>query len=163
METIYSNIKNDRQMRSSTGMTKKMFEKLLFLFKEAYETLEGASVAERNRDNVQELVFTNYADMLYLVLFYLKTGLTLDTIGVIYGKDGGQMGRFIEKYKSVLLKALELQDFLPKRSFGSVAEFQRYLQDEPELIIDATEVPIQRSKDKLKQQEHYSGKKKGTV
>lgn len=51
METIYSNIKNDRQMRSSTGMTKKMFEKLLFLFKEAYETLEGASVAERNRDN----------------------------------------------------------------------------------------------------------------
>lgn len=163
METIYRNIKNDRQMRSSTGMNKEMFEKLLILFEKSYETLEGASVSERNRVNVQELVFTNYADMLYLVLFYLKTGLTLDVIGVIYGKDGGQMGRFIEKYKTILINALAVQDFLPKRSFGSVAEFQRYLQGEHELIIDATEVPIQRSKDKLKQQEQYSGKKKGTV
>lgn len=103
MESLYSNVKNDRQMRGTTGLSQDMFNKLLPFFITAYKEVEGLSLAEKMADNVQTFVFQRYEDMLYLVLFYLKTGISTDTLGVIYGKDGAQCSRLSRLTKPQML------------------------------------------------------------
>ncbi len=161
MDTLYKNIKNDRQMRASTGLSISLFDELLTHFITAYKAVEGSCLEEKMSDNVQTFVFQSYADMLFLVLFYLKAGISTDILGVIYGKDGGQMKRFVDRYSIILLETLSRQNCLPRRSFASVAEFKRFLADNKDLLIDATEVPIERPVDTEKQKKVYSGKKKG--
>lgn len=163
MEFLYNNVKNDRQMRGTTGLSVGLFNQLLPFFIIAYKEVEGLSLEEKVADNVQTFVFQRYEDMLYLVLFYLKSGITTDILGVIYGKDGGQMKRFVDKYNVILLHALSLQDCLPERSFPSVAAFKRFLEDHKELIVDATEVPVDRPEKDEAQKKVYSGKKKSTA
>lgn len=163
MTTIFNNVKNDRQMRGTTGLSLSIFNRLLPSFIAAYKKVEGQTLEEKMADNVQTFVFQRYEDMLYLVLFYLKSGMTLDVIGVIYGKDSGQMKRFIDKYTIILMEALSTQNCLPRRSFSSVAEFKRFLADNKELIVDATEIPVERPQDSEKQRKAYSGKKKHIV
>lgn len=163
MDTLYKNVKNDRQMRGTTGLSQAMFDQLLPHFIKAYQIVEGLTLEEKRADNAPIFVFQRYEDMLYLVLFYLKSGISTDILGVIYGKDGGQMKRFVDKYSVILLKTLAIQDCLPRRSFSSVADFKRFLDDNKELIIDATEVPTERPKDAEKQKRTYSGKKKDIV
>ena len=160
MDTLYKNVKNDRQMRSTTGLSRDLFNKLLLYFIVAYRSVEGKILEEKMADNVQTFVFQRYEDMLYLVLFYLKSGISTDILGVIYSKDGGQMKRFVDKYSVILLEALSIQDCLPRRCFASVAEFKRFLADNKDLVIDATEVPVERPLDIEKQKKVYSGKKK---
>jgi len=52
--------------------------------------------------------------------------------------------------------ALGQLDLLPERDAGKV---KKRLKKEKQLVIDGTERPIQRPKDKDVQKEYYSGKK----
>jgi hypothetical protein len=62
--------------------------------------------------------------------------------------------------QSVLEAALGHPMALPKRKLRSMAEFVAAFPEVERVILDATERPVQRSKDKDQQKENYSGKKK---
>jgi CxxC motif-containing protein len=59
-----------------------------------------------------------------------------------------------------LEKVLGKKMALPKRRINSLDELFELFQGAKDIFIDRTESPIQRSKDKEKQKESYSGKKK---
>jgi phage-related protein len=64
----------------------------------------------------------------------------------------------VDDLRHKLEKALGMAMVLPERRIRSVAEFVEKFLQVKEIIIDGTERPIRRPKDKKKQKECYSGK-----
>jgi hypothetical protein len=162
MSISYKDVRNERQWKATTGLSKEDFFSLSTAFKKAYEMLHDVSLRQGVENLKQQVALNSYEDCLYFVLFQLKSGLTNDVLGVVFGLDGSVAWRNFQKYLQVLQLALQLEDALPKRSFGSVEEFQKYLKAEKEITADVTEYRIERPSDKEKQQANYSGKKKFT-
>lgn len=97
--------------------------------------------------------------MLY-TLFSFKSGLTYDLLGLVCGMDKSNAKRNQAVGLEILGKTLTTMDCMPKRNFLNVKDFEDFFTDEKQLIIDATEQPIQRPSDKEQQKVCYSGKKK---
>ena len=160
MSFSYRDLKNDRQWKATCGLSEKDFVSLRDAFRKAYELLHGIGLEEAMGNLVQQFALGTYKDCLFFVLFQLRTGLTQDCLGPVFGMDGSSAGRNFHKYTAVLELALQQQQALPKRQFRSVKEFSTYLKEEKEITIDATEYPVERPVDQQKQKECYSGKKK---
>jgi ribosomal protein L44E len=90
----------------------------------------------------------------------MKCYPTYDLAGLIFGVDKAQINRWVNSLRVILEKALGKAMVLPERQIKSMKEFIERFPDVKELIIDGTERPISRPKDKQKQKECYSGKKK---
>lgn len=103
-----------------------------------------------------------YEDCLFYVLFELKNGLTYDVLGFLIGVDSSHARKLFEKYQKILEITLFKAGQLPKRNFATLEEFRGLLKAESEIILDVTEVGIQRSADYEEQEKDYSGKKKHT-
>jgi len=58
------------------------------------------------------------------------------------------------------MKTLEKQGVMPQRNFNNAEDRQQEFNDISELLIDATERPVQRPMKEPEQTEHYSGKQK---
>lgn len=157
----YKQIRSERQWKSSTGLSQVQFEKLLVYFKETYEFFQGVSLEQSAQRREVDLLLPTYADCLFFVLFQLKNGLCYDNLGLLIGTDDSNAQRNFEKYLQILSYTLERQAVMPKRNFTSIEEFKACLQDEKEIIIDATEQPTQRPVKSDEQKEQYSGKKRG--
>ena len=69
-------------------------------------------------------------------------------------------GRWTHRFMPVLEKALGKELVLPARQIKSAEEFIRLFPEIKEVFIDGTERPVERSKNKEKQKQDYSGKKK---
>jgi len=160
MATNYKEIRNERQWKAMTGLSEQEFNSLSTAFRRAYEKISGVTLGQGIANLGREVVLSSYEDCLYFILFQLKTAQSFDCLGVLFNMDGSSAQRNFQKYVQVLELALQQQGALPRRSFGSLNDFKKYLQAEAELIIDATEVRTQRPAVKEKQQERYSGKKK---
>lgn len=160
MAVSYKDVRNERQWKASTGLSKEDFFSLCTAFEKAYEMLHGISLMKGAENLNQQLALTKYEDCLYFVLFQLKNGLTGDCLGVLFSMDGSSASRNFRKYLAVLELALRVENALPKRSFQSVEEFKNYLKAEEEVSIDVTEYRAERPADTEKQKKRYSGKKK---
>ena len=97
---------------------------------------------------------------LFFVLFYLKCYSTFDVLGFFFDLNKSNANRWVHRLLGVLEKSLGRKLVLPRRKIRSVEEFFRLFPEAKEVFIDGTERPIQRPKDKEKQKENYSGKKK---
>lgn len=155
----YRQICSERQWKSATGLSQIQFEKLVNFFGETYEFFQGVPLTESAQRREVDLLLPSYADCLFLVLFQLKNGLCYDNLGLLMGTDGSNAQRNFEKHLQILSYTLERQAVMPKRNFTTLEEFQACLQEEKEIIIDASEQPTQRPKNKEQQKEQYSGKK----
>ncbi|MFN8354829.1 MAG: hypothetical protein U0Y10_24220 [Spirosomataceae bacterium] len=158
----YRLIKSERQWKSSTGLSAAQFGHLAELFGQTYEFFEGVKLEESAKRLGTELLLSTYADCLFFVLFQLKNGLCYDNLGLLIGTDDSNARRNFEKYLYVLERTLERKGVMPKRNFKNLQEFEDYLQNEKEIIVDGSEQPTQRPKKPQEQQEHYSGKKSVT-
>jgi hypothetical protein len=156
-------IKSERQWKSSTGLSEAQFKRLSSLFGQTYEFFEGVNLEESAKRLGSELLLPTYADCLFFVLFQLKNGLCYDNLGLLIGTDDSNARRNFEKYVRVLERTLERKGAMPKRNFKDLQEFEHYLQDEKEIIIDGSEQPTQRPKEPEEQKGHYSGKKTSHV
>ncbi|GIW23102.1 MAG: hypothetical protein KatS3mg068_2109 [Candidatus Sericytochromatia bacterium] len=83
-------------------------------------------------------------------MFSLKSGLTYDLLGLVTGLDSSSIKRHLDVGLKVLEKALKKNNYIPKRSFRDVEEFEKYFDKEEEIIIDATEQRINRPKKKIR-------------
>ena len=160
MGSSYKDIRNERQWKAMTGLTQEEFASLSLAFGTAYEQIHGLTLQQGLANLGKEGVLNSYEECLYFTLFQVKTAQSFDCLGVLFNMDGSSAHRNFTKYLQVVELALHQQGALPRRSFGSLNDFKKYLQAEAELIIDATEVRTQRPAVKEKQQERYSGKKK---
>lgn len=160
MALSYKDVRNERQWKATTGLSREDFFSLSLAFAKAYEMLHEVSLRQGAENLKQEVALSSYEDCLYFILFQLKNGLTHDSLGVVFGMDGSVACRNFHSYLHVLEVALRVENALPKRHFASVEEFRKYLKAEKEITADVTEYRIERPSDKEKQQANYSGKKK---
>lgn len=162
MKTSYTEIKTDRQWRSTTGVSKKQFVVLSELFKAEYVLLFGKTKAENNLDSPQQVQIESEEDLLFMILFSLKTGMTEDVLGLVFGIERSTFSKNRAIALRVLTSSLNRIGVLPKREFKDVEEFEEYMKEHPELLIDGTENRVQRPHNQSIQKEYYSGKKNVT-
>jgi hypothetical protein len=162
MKTSYKEIRNDRQWRATTGLSQDKFMSLAKLFKTEYQILFGQTKAEQAVECPQEIHVESEEDLLFMLLFSLKTGNTEDVLGIIFGIERSTFS----KNRAIALRVLESTlakiGAMPKREFKSVEEFEEYMKEHETLIIDGTEHRVQRPDNHQVQKELYSGKKNVT-
>jgi len=158
-------MKDDRSMKAVTGMSVKAFNVLLADFKQAYNEL----IAEenkgrkriRNEGGGRRGKIKEPENKLLFALIYFKCYPTFDLMGVLFDMDRGRCNKWIHKrLAGALEKALGRKLLLPERKISSLEEFIRVFPDAERIMIDGTERPRRRPKDKDKQKDCYSGKKK---
>lgn len=158
MKIKISELTTDRKWRSSTGLDKDRFYKLLPLFEITYKDLYGKTVSERSKESKTiDAILENEEEVLFFTLFSLKSGLTYDLLGLVTGMDGSNAKRHQEIGLEVLKKTLSDNGYAPRREFKTVDEFKEYFKNTNTLIFDGTEQRIQRPEEE--QKENYSGKK----
>lgn len=154
------NLKTERQWRSSTGMNKPRFDKLLTAFQAAYERHFGQTLSERQANNPQECVVTTYEELLFFTLFSFRADLVYDLLGLVTGFDASNAKRTENVGTTILQKALYELGHAPAREFKNPQEFKGYFKKHTLLIIDGTEQRRQRPAKYEIQKKVYSGKKK---
>jgi hypothetical protein len=155
----YQQIRDERQWKSSTGMSESQFYQLAEQFGQTYEFFEGVNLEDTSQRLDTTLLLPTYRDCLFFVLFQLKNGLNYDNLGLLIGSDGSNARRNFEKYLLVLERTLERKKVMPRRNFKNLEEFKHYLGEEQEIILDASEQATQRPKKYEEQKDFYSGKK----
>ena len=162
----YSQIeKKPRLLRSFTGLNAYAFARLMKSFERAYEAWldeqdeQRASPRQRARGGGRQAVLATSQDKLLFSLFYYRFYPLQEVQGFFFGMSKTQAHEWVHRLTPLVSKALGYELQLPARAPASV---EAVLAACPELsfIIDATERPIERPKDKERQKKHYSGKKK---
>jgi hypothetical protein len=160
MSLSISQLKTDREWRSSTGLSQDKFINLLGLFTASYYSVYQVDITTHQHNLRKDFAFDSCQDLLFYVLFCLKNPTVYDVRGLIFNLPTATADYNFEKGLVILEKALDTQK--PARSFESLEAFLLYVKDHPNLTIDVTEVFIQRPQDKNRQKKTYSGKKNVT-
>ncbi len=156
----FRDLSDEREWRSTTGLSEVQFQGLLPYFSSAYKALYGEEMQERKDRSSQESMFNAYEEWLFYLLFSLKAGLTYDVLGFIFGCDGSTAKRNQRRGLQILQKALVLAGVMPARHFEKVVDFEKWLAEDPVLVLDGTEQRSQRPANMDVQKDFYSGKKK---
>lgn len=153
-----------RLLQSLTGFNPTEFEALLPSFEAAWETFEEDTFEgkprKRARGAGRQAELKVLEDKLLFILVYFRQYPTQEVQGYLFGIGQSQANQWIHRLTGVLNQALGDEMQLPERRAAKLADV---LSACPELVfmIDGTERPINRPKDKADQKTYYSGKKKG--
>jgi len=162
MAINYQQIRDDRQWRSATGLNKSQFNKLVEEFKLTYEDLLGENIAERINNSSSTSSFKTYEDLLFFILYSIKSGLTYDLLGLSFDIDRSNAFRIQSFGLRILERTLHRLDFMPKRFFEDLDDFKDMMSEHEQIILDACEQKRQRPQNQDDQKDDYSGKKNAT-
>lgn len=162
MALSYRNIRDERTWRATTGLGSQKFFELAEHFKTTYEEFLGETIEKRHQGAKDEPTFATYADLLFFLLYSIKTGSTYDVVAFSFDMDRANAFRNQSFGMSILRMTLAETGDLPKRVYESVDEFQRDMEKHEALLLDGTEQTRQRPGNQEDQREDYSGKKKRT-
>jgi len=157
--------KNPAVFQSFTGLTLLAFYQLLPSFEQAYDDdlfdreQERSTPRQRERGGGRTGAFKRLEDKLVFILFYFKFYPVQEVQGFFFGMGQSQAWEWIHRLTPILNWALGYEKQLPARKTRDV---QQILESCPglEFIIDGTERPIRRPKNKERREKYYSGKKK---
>lgn len=160
-------VRDDRYMRSLTGLSISQFEALLETFsavyqelrQQAYETARAAGTRQRQPGGGAKGKLPTLADKLLFVLYYYKVYPTFDVLGTQFKMARSKAHTNLYKLSAVLYATLVRLEMLPYREFKTLEDLKAALQGVEQIIIDATERAYRRPQDDVTQREHYSGKK----
>ncbi len=161
-------IRDDRQMKALTGLSKDDFHRLKEEFsivyeqeqQKAYEAECKEGNRQRKRGGGQKGKLKTCAEKLLFILYYLKVYSTFDVLGTQFHMSRSSACKNVYKLAPILHNSLNNLGVLPRRKFNSVEEFREEFKEVEKIIIDALERSHQRPQDSKKQKEFYSGKKK---
>ena len=153
-------LKSDRAWRAALGVSEAKFRQLAVLFEKAYLAEYEVDITTKQERLKKEFAFSTTEDLLFYVLFCQKNPTIHDVRALIFNLPTATADYNVEKGMAILDKALAA--FRPAQHFTDLAEFLAYFRHHPHLTIDVTEIYVQRPKNKAKQKEMYSGKKKDT-
>lgn len=160
----YATLKNKpRTLRSLTGFKPSEFEALLPSFSVAWERFVSETFKQKGRKRSygggRKGHLKQLDDKLLFILVYFRIYPTQEVHGYLFGMSQAQANEWVHRLTGVLNEALGEEQQLPERR---PANLETVLSDCPslEFVIDGTERPISRPKDKDKQKDYYSGKQK---
>jgi len=155
MSSIYHNVKNDKKCKAASGLSLAQFEELFLHFEKFYKPKQ-----ENPYPNTPKPVLTDKKEALFFILHYLKAYPTLENMGIYFDMDVKTVSNYLTYTKQCLKAALKEQDKLVSTLFDTQDDFDKVFENVGDIIIDCTEIPIQRPKDNDYQKFNYSGKKK---
>lgn len=161
-------IRDDRHMRSLTGLSQAQFEQLLPTFtlvyqetrQETYEREVAAGTRQRQPGGGAKGKLPTPADKLFFVLYYYKTYPTFDVLGTHFDLARSKANENLHTLSPILQQTLVRLEMMPYREFKTPEALKAALKGVDQIIIDATERAYRRAQDETTQREHYSGKKK---
>ena len=161
-------IRDDRQLRSVTGISEKVLEKIEPVFvklyeqeKEAvYQNEKAAGLRKRKRGGGRKSKLETARSKIHFILYYLKNYPTIDTQAEKFKLSRSNAHENIQKLLPIMLATLKELTYLPARSYEDAKALKLSLEDLDTLLVDATEREYFRPKDKALQKEYYSGKQK---
>lgn len=167
MRELPLGIKNERRLKSLTGLTYEKYEILLAVFDAIYNEhlKENAAKKERKRQEGggrKNMLPTNEIRLLFS-LYYLKAYPTFDLLGDRFAMASSTANIHLHNLLPFVQKSLEDLEVMPKRSFESPEDLQKHIEKlggVSDLLIDATERQYFRYKDSVKRDAMFSGKKK---
>jgi hypothetical protein len=155
--SIYHNARNDRQYKASTGLSRAQFDALYSFFEPFYEPKSPQPYSPKAAP-----VLTDKREALFFILHYYKAYPTLHNMSLYFGFSDFAVSVYLERLKPCLKAALQAQGAANRALFTNQAQFDAQFAGVEDLVIDVTEVPIERAVDQQVQQAFYSGKKKDT-
>jgi hypothetical protein len=140
------------------------FEQLLPKFEQAWQAyveehhLQGKA-RKRGYGGGRRARLQEHRDKLVFILMYFRLYPTQEVQGYLFGMGQPQANEWVHKLSGVLNQALGYEQQLPERDGRKL---EAILNECPslEFVIDGTERPINRPKDKEGRKKYYSGKKK---
>lgn len=151
--------------QSFTGLSEEAFQELLPTFYQAYEDdldrrdANRKNKRQRERGGGRRSELKRMEDKLVFILFYFKFYPVQELQGYMFGMGQAQACDWIHRLTPILNRALGYEKQLPARKQRDMEQVLAACEG-LEFIIDGTERPIRRPKDKERQASHYSGKKK---
>ena len=157
--------KNERLMLSLTGLNSKEFKELLPTFSAVWQSKKRNyhrlhATGARAFGGGRKGFLPTIESKLFYILFYFKCYPTFDLAGFIFGCDRSKACLRQQELSKILESSLGKKLVMPKRQIRTIEEFYQAFPGVKEVFIDGTERPTQRPKDKAKQKNNYSGKKK---
>ncbi len=150
-------------MLALTGVTPQEFENLIPAFSQSWieeKRKQHRKAKERKIGAGRKGFLKSIETKLFYTLFYHKCYPTYDLASLIFNCNRSNACRRQFELSKILEKTLGRKLVLPVRKMKTLEEFFQAFPGAKEVFIDGTERPTQRPKDKDKQKETYSGKKK---
>lgn len=163
MINIERALRNNRLMLALTGVTPQEFENLIPAFSQSWieeKRKQHRKAKERKIGAGRKGFLKSIETKLFYTLFYHKCYPTYDLASLIFNCNRSNACRRQFELSKILEKTLGRKLVLPVRKMKTLEEFFQAFPGAKEVFIDGTERPTQRPKDKDKQKETYSGKKK---
>jgi hypothetical protein len=154
--------KNKRLTQALIGISYKEFQALLPVFEQSVleDNRLRSTATKRHFGGGAKGKLTTAAQKLFFILVYIKTYPTFDFLGFVFSMHRSRAHRNIIKLTKSLEKTLGRKIVMPQKKVSSMEEFLEQFPEAKDLFVDGVERPIQRPKDKKKQNKLYSGKKK---
>ncbi|NJN30555.1 MAG: transposase [Synechococcales cyanobacterium RM1_1_8] len=152
-----------RILQSLTGLSFKEFEALLPSFEKAWSSFVESQLSGQERKRGpgggRKARLAKLEDKQLFVLVYFRLYPTQEVQGYLFGLGQAQANEWVHRLTRVLNQALGYEKQLPERE---PAQLKEVLSRCPslEFMIDGTERPMNRPKDKEDRKTFYSGKKK---
>ena len=163
MISIKRAISDKRLMSALTGVTPQEFSDLIPAFSQSYfeeKRKQHRKSKERKIGGGRKGFLKIIEEKLFYALFYHKCYPTYDLASLVFNCNRSNACRRQFELSGILEKTLGRKLALPVRKMKTLEEFFKAFPGAKEVFIDGTERPVQRSKNKEKQKENYSGKKK---
>jgi DDE superfamily endonuclease/Helix-turn-helix of DDE superfamily endonuclease len=164
MRMSYQELKNKPMtLQSLTGLKPEEFEALLVPFGQAWDAYVEETFRQVKRQRAygagRKAELERLDDKLLFILVYFRLYPTQEVQGYLFGIGQAQANEWIHRLTRILNQALGQEQHLPERE---PAKLEGVLSACPslEFIIDGTERPINRPKNKEDRKTYYSGKKK---
>lgn len=148
-----------------TGLSQQAFLEFLPAFEAAEERARAdrdqqrSTPRQRKQGGGRKPSLPTPADRFLFILFYFKIYPIQDVQAFFFGLSQAQAWDWIHRLTPVLNQALGAEQHLPEREPARMEQVLRQCAA-LEFLIDGTQRPIQRPKDKERRREDYSGKKK---
>lgn len=152
-------------LQQLTGLSPQAFVEVLPAFIEALQYYDERADDQRPTPRTRakgagrRAKLQTPADRLLFILFYFRIYPLQRVQAFFFGMSQAQVCQWVHRLTPALNLALGIEHQLPERQPATIAQVLRQCAG-LEFIIDGTERPIQRPKDKRRQRELYSGKKK---
>jgi hypothetical protein len=156
--------RNPTRFKRLTGLRLAEFEELLDTLIPVWAAAEQARLARPDRVRAvgggrsQALPLCT---QLVLVLLWLRLYLTCEALGALFGLHKSTVSRTARRLVP-LLRQVSAIDWPSPPAKGQGKDLDQALHDHPDLlhILDVTEQPVQRPKDKGREKAYYSGKQR---
>ena len=163
-------IRNERQLKSLTGLSQEQFDYLLLCFSDVFLSRQQQAYAKGLESGIRRQKpgggskgkLPTMSDKLLFILSYYKTYPTFDVLGSQFRLARSKAHVNVHKLSPVLHDTLVSLELMPSRTFETPEDLKTALRGIDQVIIDATERAYHRSEDAEEHKAHYSGKKNST-